>query len=80
MSINLHNIEIMSNQQIEVEMGDRIRRRRLDMNMSQAELALRAGVARRTITSGAWARLLVANIDLAGASSAGVGVDRSIFA
>ncbi|HBE23834.1 MAG TPA: transcriptional regulator [Verrucomicrobiales bacterium] len=51
MSINLHNIEIMSNQQIEVEMGDRIRRRRLDMNMSQAELALRAGVARRTITS-----------------------------
>jgi transcriptional regulator with XRE-family HTH domain len=51
MSTKLLDLEIMSNQQIEAEMGDRIRRRRLDMNISQTELARRAGVARRTITS-----------------------------
>ena len=51
MSINLLDLEIMSNQQIEVEMGQRIRNKRLDMNLSQTELARRAGVARRTITS-----------------------------
>ena len=51
MSRNLLDLEIMSNQQIEAEMGERIRRRRLDMNISQTELARRAGVARRTITS-----------------------------
>lgn len=51
MSTNLLNLEIMSNQQIEAEMGERIRRRRLEMNISQTELARRAGVARRTITS-----------------------------
>lgn len=51
MSTKLLDLEIMSNQQIEAEMGERIRRRRLDMNISQTELARRAGVARRTITS-----------------------------
>jgi transcriptional regulator with XRE-family HTH domain len=51
MSRNLLDLEIMSNQQIEAEMGERIRRRRLDMNISQTELARRAGIARRTITS-----------------------------
>jgi putative transcriptional regulator len=51
MSIKLLDWEIMSNHQIEVEMGDRIRRRRLEMNISQTELARRAGIARRTITS-----------------------------
>jgi transcriptional regulator with XRE-family HTH domain len=51
MSRNILDLEIMSNQQIEAEMGERIRRRRLDMNISQTELARRAGIARRTITS-----------------------------
>lgn len=44
-------IHILSNAQIEQELGHRIRNRRLERNISQAELAERSGLSRRTITS-----------------------------
>ncbi len=40
-----------SNEYIERVVGQRIKEYRLDRNMSQAELADRAGIARRTITT-----------------------------
>ncbi|MCX6875970.1 MAG: helix-turn-helix transcriptional regulator [Verrucomicrobia bacterium] len=41
----------MSNSQIEVELGKRLRARRLERNLSQQEAAVRAGLTRRTITA-----------------------------
>jgi transcriptional regulator with XRE-family HTH domain len=44
-------IAIMSNSQIEVELGKRLRARRLERNLSQQETAVSAGLTRRTITA-----------------------------
>ena len=44
-------ISIRSNSQIEEELGKRLKKRRLEMNLSQEEIAERSGLARRTITS-----------------------------
>jgi transcriptional regulator with XRE-family HTH domain len=44
-------IEISTNTQIEQELGKRLKRRRLDMNLSQEEVATRSGLSRRTITA-----------------------------
>ncbi|MCU0794767.1 MAG: helix-turn-helix domain-containing protein [Akkermansiaceae bacterium] len=41
----------LSNLQIEQELGRRLRRRRLDLNISQTALAEKCGLARRTITA-----------------------------
>lgn len=40
----------LSNSQIEQELGKRLKDRRLELNLSQAEVSERSGVARRTIT------------------------------
>lgn len=44
-------IEFLSNPQIEQELGKRLKDRRLDLNLSQTEVATRSGLARRTITA-----------------------------
>lgn len=44
-------INLLSNPQIEQELGKRLKNRRLEMNLSQAEVAERSGLARRTITA-----------------------------
>ena len=44
-------MKLANNQQIEAEIGIRVRRRRLEMNINQTELAARAGLTRRTISS-----------------------------
>ena len=44
-------ISIRSNTQIEQELGKRLKNRRLDMNLSQEEVAERSGLARRTISA-----------------------------
>lgn len=44
-------ISILSNPQIEQELGKRLKKRRLEMNLSQEEIAERSGLARRTITA-----------------------------
>jgi len=41
----------LSNPQIEKELGIRLKRFRLDRNLSQAVIATRSGLARRTITA-----------------------------
>jgi transcriptional regulator with XRE-family HTH domain len=44
-------ITLLSNSQVEQELGKRLRNRRLDMNLSQEEVSERSGLARRTITA-----------------------------
>jgi transcriptional regulator with XRE-family HTH domain len=44
-------LSIRSNSQIEQELGTRLKNRRLDLNLSQEEVAKRSGLARRTITA-----------------------------
>ena len=44
-------IQFLSNPQIEQELGKRLKNHRLDLNLSQAEVASRSGLARRTITA-----------------------------
>ncbi len=41
----------LTNSQIEIELGKRLKRYRLEANLSQAEVATRSGLSRRTITS-----------------------------
>ncbi len=45
------DFQIASNGQIETELGRRIKRRRVELGLNQTELAERAGVARRTVSS-----------------------------
>ena len=44
-------ISISTNPQIEQELGKRLKARRLDLNLSQAEVAERSGLARRTVSA-----------------------------
>jgi transcriptional regulator with XRE-family HTH domain len=44
-------IEFLSNPQIEQELGKRLKDRRLDLNLSQEQIAIRSGLSRRTITA-----------------------------
>jgi transcriptional regulator with XRE-family HTH domain len=44
-------LRVLSNLQVEQELGRRLRRRRLDLNISQTALAEKCGIARRTITA-----------------------------
>ncbi len=44
-------IRLLSNPQIEQELGKRLKRKRLDLNLSQMEVATRSGFSRRTITA-----------------------------
>lgn len=44
-------IQLLSNPQIEQELGKRLKNHRLDLNLSQTEVATRSGLARRTITA-----------------------------
>ncbi len=44
-------IQFLANPQIEEELGKRIKARRVDLNLSQSEIAKRSGLARRTITA-----------------------------
>ena len=44
-------IQLLSNPQIEQELGKRLKRKRLDLNLSQTEVATRSGLSRRTITA-----------------------------
>jgi transcriptional regulator with XRE-family HTH domain len=46
-----HMIEFLSNPQIEQELGKRLKNRRLDLNLSQEQIAIRSGLSRRTITA-----------------------------
>jgi transcriptional regulator with XRE-family HTH domain len=41
----------LSNPQIEQELGKRLKNRRLEMNLSQEQVAKRSGLSRRTITA-----------------------------
>ena len=41
----------LSNPQIEQELGKRLKNRRLELNLSQEQVAKRSGLSRRTITS-----------------------------
>ena len=43
------NLDVMSNAAILEELGDRFRRERLNRNLSQSDLAAKAGLSRRTI-------------------------------
>lgn len=49
--ILLKMIQLLSNPQIEQELGKRLKRKRLDLNLSQMEVATRSGLSRRTITA-----------------------------
>jgi transcriptional regulator with XRE-family HTH domain len=44
-------IAFLSNPQIEQELGKRIKRHRVERNLSQSEIATRSGLSRRTITA-----------------------------
>ena len=44
-------ITFLSNPQIEQELGKRLKNRRLEMNLSQEQVAKRSGLSRRTITA-----------------------------
>ncbi|MES2439404.1 MAG: helix-turn-helix transcriptional regulator [Verrucomicrobiota bacterium] len=44
-------IQLLSNPQIEQELGKRLKSHRLDLNLSQEETAKRSGLSRRTITA-----------------------------
>jgi transcriptional regulator with XRE-family HTH domain len=46
-----HMIQFLSNPQIEQELGKRLKDRRLDLNLSQEQIAVRSGLSRRTITA-----------------------------
>lgn len=41
----------MSNIQIEQELGNRLKERRIDLNLTQDDIASRSGLSRRTITA-----------------------------
>ncbi|MEZ5324724.1 MAG: helix-turn-helix domain-containing protein [Verrucomicrobiales bacterium] len=45
------DLQILTDTQIEAELGKRIRIRRVEMGLNQTELAEAAGIGRRTITS-----------------------------
>lgn len=47
----LMKFSLLSNQQVEVELGQRLRRRRVELGKTQTEIADQAGVARRTVSS-----------------------------
>lgn len=49
--IPLTMIELLTNPDIEKELGKRLKNRRLDLNLSQTEIAERSGLSRRTITA-----------------------------
>ena len=42
---------VANNEQIEAELGRRLKRRRVELGLNQTEVAERAGVARRTVSS-----------------------------
>ena len=44
-------MQLLTTPQIEAELGRRLKRRRLELNLSQETLAHRSGLARRTITA-----------------------------
>ncbi|MBK1881664.1 helix-turn-helix transcriptional regulator [Luteolibacter pohnpeiensis] len=44
-------LDLLSNPQIEKELGSRLKSRRLERNLSQAEVAEKSGLSRRTITA-----------------------------
>lgn len=44
-------IQFLSNPQIEQELGKRLKDQRLDLNLSQEQIAIRSGLSRRTITA-----------------------------
>ncbi len=44
-------IQLSTNSQIEQKLGERLKNRRLDLNITQQEAAERSGLSRRTITS-----------------------------
>ena len=44
-------IALLSNLQVEQELGKRLKAHRLQLNLSQAEVAERSGLSRRTITA-----------------------------
>lgn len=44
-------IQLLTNPEIEKELGERLKRRRLDLNFSQETIAERSGLSRRTITA-----------------------------
>jgi transcriptional regulator with XRE-family HTH domain len=44
-------IHQLTNFQIEQELGHRLKQRRLELNLSQAEVAERSGLGRRTVTA-----------------------------
>lgn len=44
-------IQLLTNSQIEQELGNRVKARRLDLNLSQQKVATLSGVSRRTITA-----------------------------
>jgi transcriptional regulator with XRE-family HTH domain len=44
-------IALLSNSQIEQDLGKRLKEHRLNLNLSQAEVAKRSGLSRRTITA-----------------------------
>jgi transcriptional regulator with XRE-family HTH domain len=44
-------IQFLSNPQIEQELGKRLKAHRLDLNLSQEQIATRSGLSRRTITA-----------------------------
>ncbi len=43
--------DFLSNPQIEKELGKRLKDRRLEMNLSQEQIAKRSGLSRRTVTA-----------------------------
>jgi transcriptional regulator with XRE-family HTH domain len=43
--------DILTNTQIEAELGSRLKRRRVELGLNQTEAAERAGLARRTVSS-----------------------------
>ncbi len=44
-------LDLLSNTQIEIELGRRLRSERLERNLTQEEVAGRSGLSRRTITA-----------------------------
>jgi len=44
-------IQFLSNPQIEQELGKRLKNRRLELNLTQTQLATKTGLSRRTITA-----------------------------
>lgn len=50
-NFSLTMIQFLTNPQIEQELGKRLKEHRLDLNLSQEEVAARSGLSRRTITA-----------------------------